>query len=72
MNAFRMTPDGSLDRRYMRACAIWRLLKNGHIDKAKARELAAQPIRGEYKISGWLNNTIEIWLNGPLKHRREA
>ena len=55
-NAFRMTPDGSLDRPYLRTCAIYRLLKNGRIDKRRAIEIAPR-----------LTATIEIWLNGPLK-----
>jgi hypothetical protein len=34
MNVFRCTPDRSLDRYYLRTCAIYRLLKHGHVDKA--------------------------------------
>lgn len=55
------------DRVYARTCAIYRLLKGGHIDKAKAHELAARRIRNTYKEPGWLDRTIEIWLRGPLK-----
>jgi hypothetical protein len=56
MNAFRMTPDGSLDRVYLRTCAIYRLLKGGWIGQRRAIEIAPR-----------LTATIEIWKNGPLK-----
>jgi hypothetical protein len=78
MNVFRCTPDRSLDRIYLRTCAVYRLLKHGRIDKAKAIELADRPLRPgskrypQFKSKGYLNGTIEIWLNGPLKHRKDA
>lgn len=77
MNLFRCTPDRSLDRIYLRTCAVYRLLKHGHIDKTKAIELADRPLRRgspafpQYKQRGYLNGTIEIWLSGPLKDRRD-
>ena len=70
MNVFRCTPDRSLDRYYLRTCAIYKLLKHGHIDKAGALELAARPIRGCYAKPDRLNGTIELWLNGPLRSVR--
>jgi hypothetical protein len=72
MNVFRMTPDRSLDRYYLRTCAIYRLLKHGHVDKAGALELARRRIPGTYAKPDRLDATIEIWLAGPLKHRKEA
>lgn len=73
-NLFRCTRDGSLDRYYLRTCAIYRLLKAGRIDKAGALELARRPIKRlkpwQYthaKRGAWLDATIEIWLAGPLK-----
>lgn len=60
MNCYR-APDGTWDREYVRITAIFRLMKHGHADVARAKELAARRIRGVYKRSGWLDNTIEIW-----------
>ncbi len=65
-NAFRMTPDRSLDFLYLRTCAVYRLLKSGRIDKAAAIALANRPLRRGYKSRNYLNATIEIWLAGPL------
>ena len=68
MNAFRMmTPRGKLDRVYLRTCALWRLLKAGHITPEQAKELADRPIRGYWRKPGWLVNTIDIWTKGPLR-----
>jgi hypothetical protein len=67
MNVFRCTPDRSLDRYYLRTCAIYRLLKNGHVDKAGAMQLARRPIRGMRVSQTRLDGTIEIWLAGPLR-----
>lgn len=68
-NAFRMTPDRSLDMVYLRVCAIYGLLKRGKIDKAQAIELSRRRIRHTHKQPpDWLVATIEIWLNGPLRN----
>jgi hypothetical protein len=66
MNAFRMTPDGSLDREYLRICAIFRLLKHQRITFEQALEIADRPIKGCYRRPGWLANTIAIWKAGPI------
>lgn len=69
MNVFRCTPDRSLDREYLRVCAVYRLLKSGRINKGQAIEISQRRIRGSYrKPQGWLEATIEIWLGGPLRH----
>ena len=68
-NVFRCTPDGGLDAVYLRTCAIYRLLKNGHIDRDKAIELSFRPMRRGYKQRYNLGATIDIWLAGPLRHR---
>ena len=61
-NAFRITPDGSLDKEYLRICAIYRRMSNGRITAARARELSRRPIRGCCKKSdGWRDNAISIW-----------
>jgi len=67
MNIFRCTPDKSLDRPYLRTCAIYRLLKNGRIrSRARALELLEQR-HGKHE-NRHLDALISIWLNGPLKH----
>lgn len=66
-NAFRMR-NGRLDMVYLRTCAIYRLLKNGRIDRTGALEIAARPVRGEWKRPD-ITRTIELWLDGPLRHR---
>ena len=68
-NAFRCTPDRSLDRYFLRTCAIYRLLKRGHVDKAGAMALARRPVPGIFTKPNRLDATIEIWLKGPLKDR---
>lgn len=59
MNLFRCTTDGSLDKQYLRTCAVYKLLKQGRIDKTRAVELltVSKPIR-----------IVELWLSGPLKN----
>ena len=66
MNLFRLTNDGSLDRKYLRVCSVYRLLKRDRVNKARALELLAQrhtPI--EMRT---LRATVELWLTGPLAH----
>ena len=67
MNVFRCTPDRSLDREYLRTCAIYRLLKSKRIGLARAVELGDLPIRGVHRRPGRLRATIEIWRGGPLR-----
>lgn len=58
-NIFRHTPDGSLDRQYLRICAVYRLLKRGQItSKARAVELLA-----ERKVKT-ARATVEVWMTG--------
>lgn len=69
MNLFRCgTPDGSLDRKYLRVCAVYKLLKHGRIGKACALELLAKRhTPGEMKS---LRGTVELWRSGPLKEMK--
>jgi hypothetical protein len=62
VNAFRHTPDGRLDRPYLRTCVLYRLLKRGKIGQARAIELARQ-----YHKDG-LRGLIELWKAGPIKY----
>jgi len=79
-NIFRCTPDNSLDRLYLRTCAIYRLLKYRRIDRATALELQNRRYASPESSTGrngpprdYLTRTIEIWLSGPLsEHGRAA
>ena len=78
-NLFRCTPDRSLDRLYLRTCAIYRLLKAGKIDKARALELQNRRFAAREQSTdrlspprGYLTGTIELWLSGPLKAQKDA
>jgi len=63
MNIFRCgTSDGRLDRQYLRVCAVYRLLKQRRIGKARALELLA-----DRKVPHALG-LIETWLAWPLKN----
>lgn len=65
MNLFRCTPDGSLDRKYLRVCAVYRLLKRKAIGKARAIELLAQ--RHTQTEMKTLRATVSLWQSHPLK-----
>jgi hypothetical protein len=63
MNAFRIHPDDPLDRKYLRVCAVYRLLKRHVIGRARALELLAQRhTAGEMKS---LQGTVSLW-RGPI------
>jgi hypothetical protein len=62
MNVFRCTPDKSLDRQYLRVCAVHKLLDRRLIDKARAVELLAQR-----KVPNALV-VVELWLASPVTH----
>lgn len=61
MNLFRCTPDKSLDRKYLRTCAVYRLLKQKRIGFARALELLAE------RHGSNLRGTVELWRAHPLK-----
>jgi hypothetical protein len=67
MNLFRCgTPDGSLDKKYLRVCSVYRMLKRGLIGKSRALELLAQ--RHTESEMKKLRGTVELWRAGPLKN----
>jgi hypothetical protein len=67
MNLFRCgTPDGSLDRKYLRVCAVYRLLKKQIIGQTRALELLAQ--RHSPSEMKSLRGTVELWKAYPLKN----
>lgn len=70
-NCFRNPKDGTLDRQYLRTCAIYRLLKHKHIGQAEALQMQNRKWRkGAVHYfrpqPDYLTKTIEIWKNGPL------
>jgi hypothetical protein len=70
MNVFRCNEDRSLDRVYLRTCAIYRLLKSKRIGQAQALELQGRRFRcWTYRpvSKDYLTPTIEIWKSGPIK-----
>lgn len=60
MNIFRCPLDKSLDKDYLRVCAVYKLLKIKRINKERAIELL--PKNSEPKA------LVEMWLEYPLKH----
>ncbi len=65
MNCFRCTPDGSLDRKYMRVCSVYRLLRRKVIGEARAMELLAERhTPAEMKV---LRGTVSLWKADSLK-----
>lgn len=66
MNAYRCTKDGGLDRKYLRVCAVYRLLKAGRIGAARAVELLAQRhTEAEMKS---LRGTLDLWRAGQIRN----
>ena len=57
--------NGSLDRKYLRVAAVYRLLKKGKIGKRKAIELLAARHTATEMIS--LNNTVQLWARYSIK-----
>lgn len=65
MNLFRAgTKDGSLDRKYLRVCAVYRLLRKQIIGQARALELLAQ--KHTAKEMRTLKGTVDLWRAHPL------
>lgn len=64
MNLFRTTPDGSLDKQYLRICAVGRLVDRGLVGKARAVELLE-----ERKVKN-ASATVDIWLAHPSQRRK--
>lgn len=66
MNLFRQTPDQSLDRKYLRVCAVYRLMRKQIIGKSRAIELLAE--RHSEKEMKMLRGTVELWMAHPFKN----
>lgn len=60
MNLFRCTPDQSLDREYLRICAVHRLLSRKRIGFARAVELLGERRVKEPK------RLVELWRGSHL------
>ena len=76
---FRCTSNRTLDRLYLRTCAIYRLLKAGRIDRDEALALQNHRYAAPDEESGrrhpprdYLTATISIWLSGPLSEKGRA
>jgi hypothetical protein len=54
-NMFRLS-DGTLDRKYLRVCATYKLLKHGKIDDSRAIELLAKRGIGPSVVTHWKNH----------------
>lgn len=66
MNLFRCgTKDGSLDKKYLRVCSVYKLLKRGVIGKARAFELLAQ--RHNEREMQTLHGTVALWQQHSFK-----
>lgn len=66
MNLFRCgTKDGSLDKKYLRVCSVYRLLKRRVIGQTRALELLAQ--RHSATEMKRLRGTVELWKAHPIK-----
>jgi len=63
MNLFRCTPDRSLDKQYLRICAVYRLMSRDRLGKARAIELL------EERNVKSASRLVEIWLSWPLHDR---
>lgn len=55
MNLFRHAKDGSLDKGYLRICAVYKLISCGRIEKERAVELLTE--RNVSKA----RQTVELW-----------
>lgn len=63
--AFWHPMTGELDRKYLRVCSVYRLLRRKKIGKARAMELLAQ--KHNPKEMMLLKGTVELWASGPIK-----
>ena len=70
MNLFRQTKDGSLDRKYLRICAVYRLMRKQIIGKSRAIELLAQ--RHSQSEMRTLRCTVDLWIAHPFKNLNVA
>lgn len=66
MNLFRQTKDRSLDRKYLRVCAVYRLLRKQVIGRARALELLAQKHTAAEMAT--LRGTVDLWRAHPIKN----
>lgn len=57
---------GALDKKYLRVCSVYRLLRKQIIGQARAMELLAQ--RHTMKEIQTLRGTVELWKAYPLKN----
>ena len=70
MNLFRQTADKNLDRKYLRVCAVYRLMSRSLIGKARALELLAE--KHSPAEMRTLRATVELWIANPFKRMQIA
>lgn len=72
LNLYRQTKDGSLDKKFLRVCSVYRLLKKQIIGRGRALELLAQ--RHSAKEMKILRGTVELWKSPipAMKQERES
>ncbi len=70
MNLFRQTADKSLDRKYLRVCAVYRLMSRGLVGKSRAIELLAE--KHSTREMQTLQATVELWIANPFKRMQIA
>lgn len=59
---------GELDRKYLRVCSVYRLLKRGYIGRTRATELLAQKhTPNEMKV---LQGTMDLWRQWPIPNMK--
>jgi len=66
VNAFYS--EGRLDRKYLRVCAVYRLLKRSVIGKARALELLSE-VHNAWEMRT-LMATVELWASGPIRNMK--
>lgn len=59
---------GKLDRKYIRVCAVYRLLRRSVIGRSRALVLLGQ--RHTPKEMRTLRATVDLWQAGPIPHMR--
>lgn len=67
MNAFRPRPGDPLDRKYLRNCAVYKLLKLRKIGEARALELMLQKAGGGRYAQRVTEQLLSVWKQGSFK-----
>lgn len=63
--SFWQPMTGELDKKYLRVCSVYRLLKRKRIGQARAIDLLA--LRHTAKEMAVLRGTVDLWKQYPIK-----